>query len=132
MGLHAGAYARLLAGVVAVSGIVAACVALLAVSAFVWARRMKKARWQGLAEQIATMTVRSGGGRACASRYAWLLGREVEARVYEGRGWERYVVVAVGWHGSICVRRAEAPDRRGWWVKRWAWEGNLRVDGEVI
>lgn len=72
------------------------------------------------------------GVREATNRYAWLLGREVEARLYPGSGWERYVVVAVGWHGSVCVRRAEEPQRRGWWVKRWAWEGNLRVDGEVL
>ena len=49
--------------------------------------------------------------------HAHLLGQVVEARLYEGSDWERYIVVGVGWHGSLCIRRAAEPHGRGWWVK---------------
>lgn len=50
--------------------------------------------------------------------HAHLLGKEVEARVYEGSRWERMVVVAVSWKGSVCVRYASDPEGRGRWIKK--------------
>ena len=49
--------------------------------------------------------------------HAHLLGQVVEARLYEGSDWERYIVVGVGWRGSLCIRRVADPHGRGWWVK---------------
>lgn len=48
--------------------------------------------------------------------HAHLLGRVVEARKYEISDWERYIVCAVGWHGSVCLRDVDDPDRKGFWV----------------
>lgn len=48
--------------------------------------------------------------------YAEMLGREVEAKKYDGSDWERYVVVAVSWHGSLCLRETGDPKRKGFWV----------------
>lgn len=45
-----------------------------------------------------------------------MLGREVMARKYEASDWERYVVVAEGWHGSMCLRRADDMERNGFWM----------------
>lgn len=38
------------------------------------------------------------------NKHAHLLGRTVEAKVYEGSKWERMVVVAVSWKGAVGVR----------------------------
>lgn len=48
--------------------------------------------------------------------HANMLGQVVEARKYEASDWEAYVVCAVSWHGSLCLRSIDAPDRRGFWV----------------
>lgn len=51
--------------------------------------------------------------------YAHMLGRVVEAQRYEGGDWGTYVVVAVGWHGSMCLRSLTEPTRNGFWLHRW-------------
>ena len=48
--------------------------------------------------------------------HANMLGQVVEARKYEASDWETYVVCAVSWHGSLCLRRIDAPDRSGFWI----------------
>ena len=53
--------------------------------------------------------------RVC-SKYAYLLNRLMEVRKYDASDWEPCVVVAVGWHGSACVRRLCDIDQPGFWV----------------
>jgi hypothetical protein len=50
------------------------------------------------------------------NEHAHMLGKVVEARKYDGSDWERCVVVAVSWHGSLCVRPCAELERRGWWM----------------
>ena len=50
------------------------------------------------------------------SPHAYLLGRLMEVRKYDASDWEPCVVVAVGWRGSVCVRRICDIDRPGFWV----------------
>ena len=50
--------------------------------------------------------------------YAHLLGKEVEARVYEGSTYERMVVVAVSWRGSVCVRPVRDMEAKGRWIPK--------------
>lgn len=52
------------------------------------------------------------------SPYARYLGRVVEARVYEGSEWERMVVVAVSWHGGMCVRPCRDMELPGRWIEK--------------
>ena len=54
--------------------------------------------------------------RRVASPHAHMLGRLMEVRKYDASDWEPCVVVAVGWHGSVCVRRLCDIDRPGFWV----------------
>lgn len=55
--------------------------------------------------------------RRVTNPYAHMLGRVMEVRKYEASDWEPCVVVAVGWHGSVCVRRICDLDRPGFWVQ---------------
>lgn len=50
--------------------------------------------------------------------YAHLLGKEVEARVYEASDWERMVVVAVSWKGAVAVRRVSDPGSKARWIHK--------------
>lgn len=50
--------------------------------------------------------------------YAYLLGREIEAKVYEASRWERMVVVAVSWRGAVCVRPTYDLEARGRWISK--------------
>ena len=50
--------------------------------------------------------------------YAHLLGRVVEVKVYQASDWERMVVVAVSWHGAVCVRRVADMESRGRWIRK--------------
>ena len=49
--------------------------------------------------------------------YAELLGKEVEARVYEASRWERMIVVAVSWRGAVAVRPANDLETRARWIR---------------
>lgn len=49
--------------------------------------------------------------------HAHLLGKVVEAKVYEASEWELMVVVAVGWHGAVCVRPLSDTSYRGRWIR---------------
>ena len=51
-----------------------------------------------------------------ANPYAKLLGRTVEAKVYAESRWERMVVVAVSWHGAVCVRPESDMKTKGRWI----------------
>lgn len=50
--------------------------------------------------------------------YAHLLGKEVEAKVYEASNWERVVVVAVSWRGAVCVRPVRDMQAKGRWIHK--------------
>ena len=50
--------------------------------------------------------------------YAHLLGKIVEARVYEASDWEPMVVVAVSWKGSVAVRRVSDPESKARWIRK--------------
>ena len=48
--------------------------------------------------------------------HANMLGQVVDAKKYEASDWETYVVCAVSWHGSLCLRAIGRPDKSGFWV----------------
>jgi hypothetical protein len=50
------------------------------------------------------------------NQYARYLGEEVLAKVYEASDWERCVIVAISWHGSVCVRPANDLATNGRWI----------------
>ena len=50
--------------------------------------------------------------------YAHLLGKEVEAKVYEGSEWERMVIVAVSWKGAVAVRRVADSESKARWIRK--------------
>ena len=64
--------------------------------------------------------------------YAHLLGRVVEAQRYEGGEWSQYVVVAVGWHGSMCLRSLTEPTRNGFWLHRWEADRVREIDARHL
>jgi hypothetical protein len=51
-----------------------------------------------------------------ANPYGRLLGRVVEAKVYEASEWERMVVVAVSWRGAVAVRPEKDVEARARWI----------------
>lgn len=51
-----------------------------------------------------------------SNQYARYLGEEVLAKVYEASDWERCVIVAISWHGSVCVRPADDLATKGRWI----------------
>ena len=52
------------------------------------------------------------------SPFAHLLGKTVEAKVYEASEWERMVVVAVSWQGAVCVRPEGDMRTKGRWIRK--------------
>lgn len=50
------------------------------------------------------------------NQYARYLGEEVMAKVYEASDLERCVIVAISWHGSVCVRPANDLATKGRWI----------------
>ena len=62
------------------------------------------------------MIERSLGDLRPLNTHANMLGQVVEARKYEASEWATYVVCAVSWHGSLCLRSIDHPDRSGFWV----------------
>lgn len=59
--------------------------------------------------------------------YARFLGEEVLAKVYEQSDWERCVIVAVSWHGSVCVRLADDLACKGRWIRHGLTNGRVRL-----
>lgn len=59
--------------------------------------------------------------------YARFLGEEVMAKVYEQSDWERCVIVAVSWHGSVCVRLADDLACKGRWIRHGLTNGRVRL-----
>lgn len=68
--------------------------------------------------------------RVC-NPHARMLGRVVEARKYEAYDWEPCVVVGVGWHGSLGLRKLSELDRRGFWIKHNQVPTHVREIGET-
>ena len=62
--------------------------------------------------------------------YARDLGEEVLAKVYEASDWKRCVVVAVSWHGSVCVRPADDLATKGRWIHHAFERGRVKPIGE--
>lgn len=52
------------------------------------------------------------------NKYAHLLGKTVEAKVYEASKWERMVVVAVSWQGAVCVRPERDMRTKARWIRK--------------
>ena len=53
-----------------------------------------------------------------ANQHARLLGKTVEAKVYEGSKWERMVVVAVSWKGAVAVRPEWDQEAKARWIHK--------------
>lgn len=67
----------------------------------------------------------------CAENpHARWLGRTVEARVYEGSDWERMVVVAVSWKGSLAVRPERDMQTKARWIRKQLVGERVREIGE--
>ena len=62
--------------------------------------------------------------------YARYLGEEVLAKVYEASEWKRCVIVAVSWHGSVCVRHADDLATKGRWIHHAFERGRVKPIGE--
>lgn len=62
--------------------------------------------------------------------YARYLGEEVLAKVYEQSEWKRCVIVAVSWHGSVCVRPADDLATKGRWIHHAFARGRIKPIGE--
>lgn len=52
------------------------------------------------------------------NKHAHLLGKTVEAKVYEGSNWERMVVVAVSWRGAVAVRPVWDLHAKSRWIQK--------------
>lgn len=67
------------------------------------------------------------------NKHARLLGKEVEAKVYEGSEWERMVVVAVSWRGAVCVRPVHDLTTKGRWIHKSKAPGRVRwPEGDAL
>lgn len=80
-----------------------------------WERTAKKAMgaadgWKDKYDCIKSVTPKNP--------YAHLLGKVVEAKVYEASSWERMVVVAVSWKGAVAVRRVSDPEGKARWIRK--------------
>ena len=62
--------------------------------------------------------------------YARYLGEEVMAKVYEQSEWSRCVVVAISWHGSVCVRPADDLATKGRWIHHAFERGRVKPIGD--
>ena len=94
-------------------------IAMIAVLAMMAREAERRAEmWRATAHTLLKANRLERGLREGLNPHAHLLGKTVEARVYEASDWERMVVVAVSWKGGVCVRRASDPDGRGRWIKK--------------
>lgn len=76
---------------------------------FAWALRASS-DWRAASRKLMRMQF--------ANPYAHLLGKTVEAKVYEASEWERMVVVAVSWHGAVAVRPERDPQTTARWIRK--------------
>lgn len=70
-----------------------------------------------LSDQVARLEAERARAQAL-NPHAHLLGKVVEARVYEASEWERMVVVAVSWHGAVAVRPERDPQTTARWIRK--------------
>ena len=56
--------------------------------------------------------------RSRLNPYAHLLGRTIEAKVYEGSEWEKMVVVVASWHGALGVRPVSDMYTKTRWIPK--------------
>lgn len=104
-----------------------ACLALMAlVAILMWRAWAALARVEGLLFHAHERLDRIDA----LSPHARMLGRVVEARKYEGYDWEPCMVVGVGWHGSLGLRKMSELDRRGFWVRHDRVATHVREIGE--
>ena len=75
----------------------------------IYARRITT-DWHEAAERLERMQF--------TNKYAYLLGRTMEVKVYEGSKWERMVIVAVSWHGGVAVRPVRDPELKAHWIRK--------------
>lgn len=82
---------------------------------------------------VAWRAVRGRRDERAMNPHARLLGQVVEARIYEASDWERCVVVAVGWHGAVCLRREDNQGTPGRWIPSYLAASRVREvgDGDV-
>ena len=52
------------------------------------------------------------------SPYASWLGRPCWVRPFGRAEWSEHVIVAVSWHGAVCVRDLRKMDEDGYWIKK--------------
>ena len=52
------------------------------------------------------------------NKHAHMLGRVVQAKVYEGSNWEPMVIVAVSHKGSVAVRPVSDPECSARWIHK--------------
>jgi len=85
----------------------------LACALFVWAA-IATVQWLECRDRLGSIEQRL----PALNPFAPQLGRVVEAKVYEGSKWEPMVVVAVSWHGSVCVRPVVDPYTKSRWIPK--------------
>ena len=91
---------------------------------FVWNIRVT-ADWHDAAKRLERLQF--------SNPHAHLLGRTVEARVYEASKWERMVIVAVSWRGAVCVRPSRDMSAPGRWIpKQFVPQRVREVQGNVV
>lgn len=61
--------------------------------------------------------------------YARYLGEEVMAKIYEQSKWSRCIVMAISWHGSVCVRPADDLATKGRWIHHAFERGRVKPIG---
>lgn len=76
---------------------------------FAWALRASS-DWRAASRKLMRMQF--------ANPYAHLLGKTVEAKVYEASEWERMVVVAVSWKGAVAVRPEWDLQTKARWIHK--------------
>lgn len=98
------------AGVAAAVFIVGGLV-LIVLCTWLWVKVEDERYWYEASVEL--MDFRDG-----LNPYAHLLGKEVEAKVYAASNWERVIVIAVSWRGSVCVRPVRDMQTKGRWIHK--------------
>jgi len=91
------------------SDVIAAAFFCAAGFAAIWAA-ISSAECKALAERLQRLQF--------TNPYARFLGKIVEAKVYEASDWERMLVVAVSWKGSVCVRPVRDLGTVAHWINK--------------
>lgn len=91
------------------SDVIAAVLFCAAGFAAIWAA-ISSAECKALAERLQRLQF--------TNPYARFLGKIVEAKIYEASDWERVLVVAVSWKGSLCVRPVRDLGASARWIHK--------------